>query len=192
MRKKARKMMFNENGVAYAPWVSQQIDEDAIIKELIRKEKESAEGKAKRTTTTLDRGEIQSSEGMKWRMNDNQVQLSWITGSEADNQGYIVERRPSYGGEFTEIASYEQVAGLRSAGSTGGRYGYTDPQSSAGSWVYRIQDCDAEGKKSVLCQCFVEVTTDSENKAQFAVLVGLVGVLSAAVIAGSLLDPTMQ
>jgi hypothetical protein len=39
LRKKARKMMFNENGVAYAPWVAKQIDEDAIVEGLIRKEK---------------------------------------------------------------------------------------------------------------------------------------------------------
>ena len=28
LKKKARKMMFNENGVAYAPWVAKQINED--------------------------------------------------------------------------------------------------------------------------------------------------------------------
>lgn len=28
LRRKARKMMFNENGVAYAPWVAKQINED--------------------------------------------------------------------------------------------------------------------------------------------------------------------
>jgi hypothetical protein len=39
LTKKARKMMYNENGVAYAPWVSKQIDEEAIVNDLIRKEK---------------------------------------------------------------------------------------------------------------------------------------------------------
>lgn len=38
LKKKARKMMYNENGVAYAPWVTRQIDEDAIINDLIKKE----------------------------------------------------------------------------------------------------------------------------------------------------------
>lgn len=28
LRRKARKMMYNEKGVAYAPWMSRQIDED--------------------------------------------------------------------------------------------------------------------------------------------------------------------
>lgn len=192
MRKKARKMMFNENGVAYAPWVSQQVDEDAIIRDLIKKERLSAEGANKKRVSVLDRGEIQSAEGMKWRMKDNQVQLSWVTGGESDNQGYIIEKRPSYGGDFVEVASFTEVANLKSRGATGGGYGYTDPQSSAGSWIYRVQDCDSENNKNVLCQCFVEVETEGESKAQQGVLVGLVGVLLAAVVAGTLLDPAMQ
>jgi len=88
MRKRARKMMFNENGVAYAPWVAKQIDEDAIVLDLIRKEKEAANPSKK--SSVLERGEIQSSEGMKWRMQNNQVDLAWVTGTEADNKGFIV------------------------------------------------------------------------------------------------------
>lgn len=30
LSRKAKKMMFNENGVAYAPWISKQIDEDVL------------------------------------------------------------------------------------------------------------------------------------------------------------------
>lgn len=183
--------MYNENGVAYAPWVSQQIDEDAIIKDLIRKERESAEGKAKRVTTILDRGEIVSSEGMKWRMQDTQVQLAWSTGGENDNQGYIVQKRPSYGGDFQEIASFREVSGLQSQGAGGGKYVYTDPSSAAGSWIYRVQDCDSAGKTNTLCQCFVEVQTEAESNAQTGVLVALVGILAAAAAAGALLDPPM-
>jgi hypothetical protein len=192
MRKKARKMMFNENGVAYAPWVSKQIDEDAIIKDLIKKERFSAEGKNKKVTSILDRGEIVGSEGMKWRMSSNQVQLAWSTGGEASNKGFIVEKRPSYGGDFQEIASYAEVAALKSAGEGGGNYVYTDSSSAPGSWIYRVQDCDDGGSQNVLCQCFVEVETQSESTAQMGVLAGLVGLLAAAAAAGSLLDPAMQ
>lgn len=31
MQRKARKMMFNPDGVAYAPWVSKQINEDVRV-----------------------------------------------------------------------------------------------------------------------------------------------------------------
>ena len=90
LKAKARKMMYNENGVAYAPWVTRQINEEAIIEGLIQKEKG---GPAKKKTSILDRGEIESSEGMKWRMNGDQLDLAWVTGGEDDNNGYIVEKR---------------------------------------------------------------------------------------------------
>ena len=128
---------------------------------------------------------------MRWRMKDNQVELAWITNIEEDNKGYIVEKRPSYGGDFQEIASYKEVAQLISKGPTGGRYKYTDPSASGGSWIYRVQDCDAKGKQSVLAQCFVEVQTEGESKSQAAVAVGLVGVLAAAFVAGYALDPPL-
>jgi hypothetical protein len=164
MQRKARKMMYNENGVAYAPWVSKQINEDAIIDDLIRKE--MAGNTPNKKTSVLDRGEIESSEGMRWRMSGNQVELAWITGEEINNQGFIIEKRPSYGGDFAEIASFKEISALASKGGSGGRYRYTDPSSARGSWIYRVKDCDGSTEGNVLCQCFVEVQTESETKSQ--------------------------
>ena len=118
LKKKARKMMFNEKGVAYAPWIAKQVDEDAIVEDLMKKEKG---GKSKPKTSVLDRGEVESSEGMKWRMNDDLVELAWVTNSEEGNKGYIVEKRPSYGGDFQEVASFKEVATLLTKGINGGR-----------------------------------------------------------------------
>ena len=43
--------------------------------------------------------------------------------------GFIVEKRPSYGGDFEEIASFQEVSQLISKGAGGGRcvllYQYT-------------------------------------------------------------------
>ena len=72
-------------------------------------------------TSTLGKGEIEFSEGMVWRMSNDQVDLAWVTGSESDNKGFIVEKRPSYGGDFQEIASFREVAQLQTKGSAGGR-----------------------------------------------------------------------
>ena len=33
-----------------------------------------------------------------------------VTGVETENLGYIVEKRPSYGGDFQEVASYKEVS----------------------------------------------------------------------------------
>lgn len=186
LTKKARKMMFNENGVAYAPWVAKQINEDAIVEDLIRKEQNKF---SKQATSILDRGEIESSEGMKWRMSGSQVDLQWSTGGEVDNLGYIVEKRPSYGGDFQEIASFKEVSQLVSKGASGGRYRYTDPSTGGGSWVYRVKDCDTVGEQNVLCQCFVEVQTEAESKSQSLVAVGLVAFFVVAFGVGYTLDP---
>ena len=91
---------------------------DYLFMGLILKEKG---GPVKKKTSILDRGEIESSEGMKWRMNGDQVDLAWVTGVEDDNKGYIVEKRPSYGGDFQEVASFREVSQLVSKGQSGGR-----------------------------------------------------------------------
>lgn len=139
----------------------------------------------------MDRGEIESSEGMKWRMTGNQVELAWVTSEEPGNRGYLVEKRPSYGGDFQEVASYNDVIQLRSKGISGGRYRYLDPSTSPGSWIYRIRDNDEDGAQNVLCQCFVEVQTESESKTQIGIAVGLVGLLGGLFAAGYALDPPL-
>lgn len=84
----------------------------------MRKEKEKV---SKKPASVLDRGEIEASEGMRWRMNGDQVDLGWVTREETDNKGYIIEKRPSYGGDFQEIASFREVSQLVSKGPNGGR-----------------------------------------------------------------------
>mmetsp|Transcript_21408 Transcript_21408/g.47870 ORF Transcript_21408/g.47870 Transcript_21408/m.47870 type:complete len:251 (+) Transcript_21408:112-864(+) len=187
LKRRAKRMMFNENGVAYAPWMNKQIDEDAMV-ELLR-QKEAPESSKKKKTSILDRGEIESSEGMRWRMAGNQVDLAWVTGGGTNNLGYIVEKRPSYGGDFQEIATFNEVSALASKGAGGGKYRYTDPSTAQGSWIYRVKDCDAAGVQNMLCQCFVEVTTDSETKSQALVAVGFVAFLVVSAVIGYSLDP---
>lgn len=89
-----------------------------ILDDMMRREKMVVTTKK---TSVLDRGEIESSEGMKWRMFNNQVELGWVTGMETSNLGYIVEKRPSYGGDFQEVASFREVVQLQSKGAQGGR-----------------------------------------------------------------------
>lgn len=192
LRKKVRKNYYNEDGVAYAPWMQNNIDEDAIVEALMRKEKGIKDPSNMKTKTSiLDRGEIESSEGMKWRMSNNQVDLVWITGKEENNKGFIVLKRPSYGGEFQEIASFKEVATLQSKGINGGRYRYIDALTAPGSWIYCIKDCDNSNNNNVLCQCFVEVQTDTESKIQYGLAVGLLGFFIAVASIGYSLDPPM-
>eukprot|EP00599_Poterioochromonas_sp_BG-1_P011354 CAMPEP_0173156482 /NCGR_PEP_ID=MMETSP1105-20130129/14849_1 /TAXON_ID=2985 /ORGANISM="Ochromonas sp., Strain BG-1" /LENGTH=206 /DNA_ID=CAMNT_0014073351 /DNA_START=313 /DNA_END=929 /DNA_ORIENTATION=+ len=172
LKSKARKMMFNSKGVPFAPWLMRQIDEDAIVKDLVRKEKGLK--REKTNANLLDRGEIEASEGMSWRMKGNQVELGWTTSNESGNKGFIVEKRPSYGGDFREVASFYEVNQLQTQGPAGGRYRYIDPSTAKGSWIYRVKDCDVSGSQNTLCQCFVEVQTEEESKFQGALTIGFV------------------
>jgi len=58
-----------------------------------------------------------------------------------------------------------------------------------GTWVYRILDCDATGKRSSICQKLVEV--DSQSEQTFTLVVaGVIGVLALALVAvGISADP---
>mmetsp|Transcript_17730 Transcript_17730/g.17059 ORF Transcript_17730/g.17059 Transcript_17730/m.17059 type:complete len:129 (+) Transcript_17730:73-459(+) len=126
---------------------------------------------------------------MKWRMSGDQVDLAWVTGGEDDNKGYIVEKRPSYGGDFQEVASFREIPNLVSKGPQGGRYRYTDATSAGGSWIYRIMDCDSTDKKDMLCQCFVEVVTETESKSQGALAAGFAAFFIVAFAIGYQMDP---
>ena len=55
--------------------------------------------------------------------------------------------------------------------------------------MYRVKDCDENGNLNVIAQCFVEVETAAESKAQTGVVVGLVTVLVGLAAAGYVLDP---
>mmetsp|Transcript_8834 Transcript_8834/g.7894 ORF Transcript_8834/g.7894 Transcript_8834/m.7894 type:complete len:249 (-) Transcript_8834:60-806(-) len=184
--KKARKNLYSENGVAFAPWVTKQVDLDAIVDEIYRKEQQKD---SKKKTSVLDRGEIETSEGMKWRMKNDLVELAWVTNEETENKGFIVEKRPSYGGDFQEIASFKEVNQLVSRGVNGGRYQYTDPSTGSGSWIYRIKDCDSSSNKNVICQCFVEVQNAAESKFQALAAVGIVIIFAGFFAVGYALDP---
>lgn len=121
----------------------------------------------------------------------NQVELGWVTSEEPGNRGFIVEKRPSYGGDFQEVATFNEVNSLVSLGSGGGRYRYTDPSTSTGSWIYRIKDCDEASAQNTLCQCFVEVQTEEESKGQLAIAAGFVAIFSALLALGYILDPPL-
>jgi hypothetical protein len=144
---------------------------------------------AQTTSSMMERGEIQGSDGMKWRMTNNQVELQWLTSVEPGNQGFIIEKRPSYGGDFVEVASFREVGSLVSKGPNGGNYRYLDPSTSSGSWIYRVKDLDGQGIQNLLCQCFVEVETEQEAKGQLAIAVGLAAILGTLFTVGFILDP---
>lgn len=195
LEKKIMSKMYNENGVAFAPWAVRQVNVQALVDAAVAEEIAEKTGipiqkEKKVKTTVLDRGEIQTAEGMQWRMKGSLVELGWQTAAEVNSVGFTIEKRPSYGGDFQEVASYNEVTLLKSKGPSGGRYFYTDMSTGTGSWIYRVLDCEPNGKKNPLCQCFVEVQTEGEAKGQTAITIGLVAVFSAFLAAGYFFDST--
>lgn len=91
-----------------------------MIDLLIRKEE--GEGKYKRTVRLADGAEMEASGALKWRKAGNLVELSWNTGEESGNQGYVVQKKPTSGAEFMEVATYADNAQLKSRGAGGSRY----------------------------------------------------------------------
>jgi len=69
----------------------------------------------------------------------NEVQLSWITATETNNQGFEVQR--SKDGEFQTIAF---VSGNGTTTETHA-YAYTDKDVNAGSYSYRLKQVDFDG-----------------------------------------------
>jgi len=185
----------NANGVDYAPWMKMSADDEKKIQQVM---KEKAEARRKRQEQEKSvsgnlyfdsQAQELSGTGLVTKTIDGQVELEWATKSETNTKGFIVKRRPAKTEEFEVIASFENWGPLVSKGADGGVYRYLDTTSTPGGWVYRISECDNNGKEADLCQCLVEVQTEEEQKAALIAGVGI-GVLGvAAVVAGLLLDP---
>lgn len=193
--KRKRSNMFNENGVAYAPWMVNQIDEEAYVaaKELrkMRKNAQKAADASKEGayfTTDLQADEL-SGLGLNYKLNGEEVELSWSTDTEPDNLGYKVQKRAARSEEWFTVASYEDWAPLNSKGKSGGTYTLIDPESETGDWIYRIVDVDRAGRNTVLCQALVEVQSQGEKVLSTVLAVGFAAIFGGFMAAGVLLDP---
>jgi len=185
----------NANGVDYAPWMKMSADDEKKIQQVM-KEKAAARRMRQEQEKSVSgnlyfdsQAQELSGTGLVTKTIDGQVELEWATKAETNTKGFIIKRRPAKTEEFDVIASFENWGPLVSKGADGGVYRYLDTTSTPGGWVYRISECDNNGKEADLCQCLVEVQTEEEQKAALIAGVGI-GVLGvAAVVAGLLLDP---
>ncbi len=78
-----------------------------------------------------------------------EITLNWVTESEIENLGFLLDRRPEIG-EWTEIASYITDESLRGQGSVTYRteYSFTDKTVEPGvTYDYRLADVSYAGEK---------------------------------------------
>lgn len=85
-------------------------------------------------------------------MNDNIVELSWITASEINNMGFDIERK-------SESGSYEMIGFVRGNGTTidYSYYSFTDMISQPGMYFYRLKQIDFDGSLKYSNEIQVEI-----------------------------------
>ena len=89
------------------------------------------------------------------------VILEWITESEVDNLGYILERKLDY--DWLIIASYQDNPELQGQGnvSTRHEYRFTDEDVESGlTYIYRLSDVDIKGNVSFRDALTITVFTE--------------------------------
>ena len=93
------------------------------------------------------------------------VQLNWITESEVNNQGFIIERSLNDAKSYQEIASFKNNAELKGSGSTSERhvYSFVDSRAVAGNtYWYRLEDVAFDGTVKVHDDLAIQVKVDNQ------------------------------
>jgi hypothetical protein len=185
----------NANGVEYAPWMNITPEEEAKIKSVM-KQKAEARRKRQEQEQSVSGALLMDSQaqelsggGLRSKIIDGEVELTWATNSETSTKGYLIKRRPARTEEFEVIASYEDWGPLASKGPDGGVYAYLDTTVSPGGWVYRVTECETNGVQNDICQALVEIQTAEEQRGAVIAAVGIVVLGIVAVVAGIALDP---
>jgi len=185
----------NSNGVDYAPWMGINAEDETKIRTLM---KEKAEARRKRQEQERDvsgallmdsQSQELSGTGLKYKILDGDVELEWATNTEIDTKGFLIKRRQAKTTDFSVVGNYEDYAPLLSKGENGGVYRFLDTSIAPGGWVYRVTECDNNGREFDICQCLVEVQTEAEERGALIAAVGIVILAAAAVAGGLLLDP---
>ncbi|CAM9947413.1 unnamed protein product [Chrysoparadoxa australica] len=164
--------MFNEQGRALAPWMLDQFDpenlkkteEAAAARKAARAraiEEASAQGDLARDPQQMELSGL----GLRSKMIGDDVELTWRTGDETGNKGFIISKRAGKSDAWQVVGSYANYPPLNSKGPDGGTYRFIDPETELGTWIYRVTDVNESGKKNDLCQALVEVQTEGEQAA---------------------------
>ena len=185
----------NENGVEFAPWMGISEADENKIRTLMR---DRTEARRRRQEQERDvsgnlyrdsQAQELSGTGLTYKIIDGEVELEWATKTESDTKGFIVKRRAAKTNDYSVIASYKDWGPLASKGKEGGVYRYLDSTATPGGWVYRISEEDNFGNEADICQCLVEVQTESEQKAAVIAGVGFAIFAVVAFVAGVAIDP---
>lgn len=187
--KRKRSNMFSPSGVAYAPWLINQIDEEAIeIAKSMRSARKYQERKDKEQDGIVSVVDATTAEltgsGLKIKvLSDSELELAWVTDMEDGISSYTVEKK------MGTTKTWTPVGKVASKGAYGGSYTFFDDEAELGIWSYRVVGEEGAAGRSVTCQLQVNVESAGQQLTT-KVLVGVLGVtMAAAIAAGFLLDP---
>ena len=194
--KKKRSNLYNEEGVAYAPWMVRQVDEEAVAAARAmrgyekRRDRIALEEK-QGTVNILDAASSElTGLGLKAKaLSDEEVELMWSTDDEEANRGFLVERKAVGYSDWDEIASYASWSPLKSKGTLGGAYKYVDATVSEGEWLYRIVAEQSDNSRAIVCQVGAAVENSGQQLQTKVIVGGFAFLFVAALVAGDLLDP---
>jgi hypothetical protein len=180
------------SGADLVPWMNDTDFEKIAQAKKDREERKNRQTESRVDTMNLDpQASEQSGTGSlnSKVLSEEEVELRWSTEGEEGNAGFIVQRRPGGQNAFTDVATFETAAQLRTKGPQGGDYVYLDDTVAPGTWVYRIVDVDTSGQKSAISQKLVEIESNSEQTQQLIVGIFFFGLAIAGVVGGIVLDP---
>jgi len=101
---------------------------------------------------------------------NSKVALQWVTQSEVNNQGFILERAFEQDGVYHEIAGYQTVEALKGAGNSSQQHVYTFTDKGVLNGVtywYKLIDVDANGVRT---EHTVASATPAANKADLDIV----------------------
>lgn len=179
------KNLFREDGTPYAPWMA---DFPTEYNNAVIKRRTDATG---RLAADPQRGEL-SGVGITWKVvgDNDALEVSWATGSEDGNVGFVVYRRRGKSDKWEKLADYRsKPIELKTKGPEGGSYKFSVPDPEPGTWVYRVSDVDTNDNVADLAQVLVEIESAEDSKIQKIALVSLLIILAIAFGIGVFLDP---
>uniref|UniRef100_A0A7S0T6E7 Uncharacterized protein n=1 Tax=Erythrolobus madagascarensis TaxID=708628 RepID=A0A7S0T6E7_9RHOD len=180
-----KKSMYRADGTAYAPWmVGQVIEEPDEFVPIAPKT--DAVGKMAKDP---QQQELAGS-GLKWKLLGDELELTWATGDETGNVGFMLQKRRGKSDKFELVDDYKSLpATFQSKGPAGGVYSYLGPKPEPGTWIYRVSDVAEDGTVSDLSQTLVEIESDEDSKKQRIAVIVFAVIALALFAAGFLSDP---
>jgi hypothetical protein len=179
-----RKSLLGPDGKPLAPWM--RVVEGAETRAPVVPRRGDARG---RLAGDPQQQEL-SGQGLRWRRLGDEGVLSWDTGNEQGNRGFIVSRRRGQEAEWVLVSDWrDKPAELASKGSDGGSYSFVVTDPAPGTWIYRIADEDANGNISDLSQTLVDVEAGDDARVRTIALAVLVVVIACFFGLTFVLDP---